>query len=421
MAYSKDKTSEPTALDAANRAETAGTKCAAGCGLSRIRPAWLEVDLDRLAENTRETRRLTRAGALICASMKANAYGHGAVQAAKTVLSSGADRLSVALLDEGIALRAAGIRAPVLILGVPERARAGEAVTNDLTQTVASLDDARALSDAALRAGRRAVVHVKADTGMGRIGFACGAADTEAAAVEEILAAGRLPGVEIEGIFTHFATADEADRAFAERQLAVFLRLCGALESRGLRIPIRHAANSAAIIGFPESHLEMVRPGIILYGGAGELPGAHHRAAALRQVMALKARVVQVKEISKGMSIGYGRQFVADGPARIATLPLGYADGYSRAFSCGRGELLIGGSRAPVAGRVCMDQCMADVTRLGRVRQGDEAVLFGAQGGAEITLSELAERIGTINYELMCAVSQRVPRIYLRGGRPAEA
>jgi alanine racemase len=384
-----------------------------------IRPVWAEVDLDCLAHNMREARRAARPGASVCAAVKADAYGHGAARVADTLLQNGADRLAVALLDEGIALREAGVQAPILVLGLPETARADEIARYRLDQTVASHDAAKPLSDAGVRGGAPISVHIKADTGMGRIGMPCGAAALDEAAVREVLAIRQLPGVAVEGIFTHFAVADEPDpesAAYVRVQLGKFLALCGALAARGLRIPIRHCANSAALLHYPETHLDMVRPGILLYGMAaapGDFPPRPDLPnLSLRQALSLKARVAQVKEIPRGASVGYGRRFVAARPSAIATLPLGYGDGYNRLLSCGVGEVLIGGRRAPIAGRICMDQCMVDVTGIGGVRAGDEAVLIGRQGDDFIALAELAQKLHTINYEVLCAINRRVPRVY---------
>ena len=351
---------------------------------------------------------------MICASMKSNAYGHGAVRIAREAVANGAERLSVAILDEAIELRRSGIETPILILGALEQERAGEVIAHNLTQTIGSYDEARALSKAARLLKTTANVHVKLDTGMGRLGFVC----ESASAIDDIINSCALAGIFSEGIFTHFATSDESETAYTERQLGLFNAVCGELARRGLKIPLRHCSNSAAISGFPIAHLNMVRPGIALYGGAGKLPGAHHRDLSLRRVMSLRAKIALIKEIPVGASVGYGRKFIADRVSKIATLPLGYGDGYGRKLSCGTGKVLIGGRRAPVAGIVCMDQCMIDITDNAEVKVGDEAVLFGKQGGDEITLEELSETLGTIPYELLCSISRRVPRVYMKNGEP---
>jgi alanine racemase len=425
--------------------------------LGHVRPAWAEIDLDALAHNVGEARRLVGPGVLICAAVKANAYGHGAAITARALLESGADRLSVATLDEGIELRRSGVAAPILIMGAMERRRADQIVREGLTQAVSSFDEALLLSGEALRqqgascacsagdvaigarnesgagngvsnagdaiigacgeggagsgisnassvrdAGgtgvarsaadvrgwRAAKAHIKIDTGMGRMGYVCvGGRDEEAGAVRDIIAASKLPGLEIEGIFTHFAAADEPDArdeldesgksvgTFTDGQLRHFMRICGALSEKGLNIPIRHCANSAAIVGCPRSHLDMVRPGIMLYA----MPRQLGREPAFRQVMSLKARIVFMKRVGRGFSVGYGRAHTASGDAVIATLPIGYADGLDRRLSCGLGYALVCGARAPIVGRICMDQCMIDVTGIGDARLGSEAVLFGGR------------------------------------------
>jgi len=385
-----------------------------GYSNERIRPTRMEVNLDNLVHNLQQIKMMAGANAMICASMKANAYGHGAARVAAAVLENGADRLSVAFLDEALELRGAGIAAPVLILGALEKDGAREVVANGLGQTVSTFAEAKALSDTAARLNIHAIIHIKVDTGMGRLGFL----SESPSVLDDIIAACSLPHVFTEGIFTHFASSDEADAGYTERQLRTFNDICGGLKSRGLDIPIRHCSNSAAINGFRHASLDMVRPGIALYGGAGVLPGAHHSDARLRRVMSLKTRVALVKKISTGTSVGYNRRFIAGRDSVIATLPLGYGDGYNRGLSCGKGEILINGTRSPVAGLICMDQCMADVTDAGVVNIGDEAVLYGKQGDDEITLEEVSRTLNTIPYEIMCAVSRRVPRVYVQMGRP---
>jgi alanine racemase len=346
--------------------------------------------------------------------MKANAYGHGARRVARAALANGADRLSVALLDEAIELRRSNIGAPILILGSLERRRADEVVAYGLAQTISSFAEASELSKTAVQMDKQAAIHIKIDTGMGRLGFVC----EKPSVINEIFSSGFLPGLIVEGIYTHFAVSDESDVSYTEWQLKKFNDICADLGRRGLHIPIRHCSNSAAISGYPEAHLNMVRPGIALYGGAGKLPGAHHREIPLRRVMSLRTEVALVKEIPAGASVGYGRRFIAGRTSRIATLPLGYGDGYGRGLSDGKGKVLIGGRRAPTAGIICMDQCMVDVTDAGDVGVGDEAVLFGTQGGEEITLEEISKTLDTIPYELMCAISRRVPRVYMQDGKP---
>jgi len=377
--------------------------------VKRVRPAWLEINLGNLAWNIKCIRETTDANAMICASVKSNAYGHGAVQAAGVLLANGADRLSVAILDEALELRGAGFNTPILILGSMEKDGAGEIVANNITQTINSFEEAKALSDEALRQNKKAAIHIKADTGMGRLGFVF----DNPVVYDEIIDISSLPGVYIEGLFTHFASSDESDVSYTDLQLCRFESVINELYRRGLHIPLKHSSNSAAIAGFRKAHLNMVRPGIALYGGAGALPGPHHIDMALRRVMSLRTKIALIKTVPAGASISYGRRFVAGRESRIATLPLGYSDGYNRGLSCGVGEVLVRGKRAPVAGTVCMDMFMADVTGIGGACAGDEAVLFGRQGADEITLEEISDKLDTIPYEIMCAISRRIPRVYI--------
>jgi alanine racemase len=295
-----------------------------------------------------------------------------------------------------------------------ERSRANEVIGYNLAQTISSYEDPEAISAEAQKHGVQAAVHIKIDTGLNRLGFV----HNDKSIFNEIIAVGSLPGIFIEGIFTHFAESDGAGRAFTETQLERFNAVRGGLLRRGLIIPIHHCSNSAAILGFPEAHLNMVRPGISLYGGAGKLPGEFHLDASLRRVMSLHAKVTLVKTVRAGESVSYGRRFTAAKPVRIATIPVGYADGYSRRLSCGIGEVLIGGRRAPIAGSICMDMLMADVSGADGVKPGDEAVLYGRQGNEEITLEEVSKKLDTIPYEIMCAIGRRVPRVYSQNGKP---
>ncbi|GEA14093.1 MAG: alanine racemase [Moorella sp. (in: firmicutes)] len=368
------------------------------------RPVWAEIDLDAIAHNVRAIKKILAPQTEIMAIVKANAYGHGAVPVARTALASGVTWLGVATLDEALALREEGITAPLLILGYTPAEDAGRVVAADLSQTVFSLEQARVLNAAAAAAGTRARLHLKIDTGMGRLGF------LPDRAVAEALAIARLPHVRLEGIFTHFAAADAADKTYTRRQLALFQRVITDLEQQGITFPWRHAANSGAIIDLPETHFNLVRAGIILYGHYPS-PEVRRERLDLRPAMTLKTRVVLVKEVPAGTYISYGCTYCTPAPARIATLPVGYADGYSRLLS-NRAEVLIRGRRAPVIGRVCMDQCMIDVTAVPEASTGDEVVLFGHQGEQYLPVEEVAAWMGTINYEILCLISGRVPRVY---------
>lgn len=364
------------------------------------RPVWAEIDLGAIAHNVGQIRKITADSTQICAVVKADAYGHGAVKVAKTALEAGADRLAVAIVSEALELRQAGFRVPILLLGYTPTCQAATVVDHDLTQTIYSIDSAQALSRAAAAAGKIVNVHIKIDTGMGRIGIRPEDAGEFAEAVSA------LPGIKIEGVFSHLATADSYDKSFAYEQYQRFMKGLQYIEAKGIPIPIRHIANSAAILDLPYTHLDMVRPGIILYGlwPSDEMD----QTLELRPAMKFKAQVGFIKDMPAHTSVSYGRSYFTERPARIATLPVGYADGWSRLLA-NKAQVIVRGQRAPIVGRVCMDQCMIDVSNIPGVAEGDEALLFG---GDELPVEEVAAFMGTINYEIVCMVGKRVPRLY---------
>jgi len=367
-------------------------------------PVWAEISLEAIGKNTGEIRKITRPEAKIMAIVKANGYGHGALEVSKTVLRHGADCLGVARLGEALELRWQGIEASILVLGYTPPEEAAEAIRHSITLAAYTEEQFANISRIAVQLGKTAVVHVKVDTGMGRLGFLPGRHSAEII--------GKLacfPNLHLEGIFTHYATADEADKSYANLQTDRFLDFLSTLAKMGITFPLRHAANSAALINLPETHLDMVRPGITLYGLYPSPEVA--RKIELQPAMGVKALVSHVKEVEKGSSISYGRTFVAKRRTVIATLPLGYADGYARLLS-NRGEVLLHGRRAPVVGRVCMDQTMLDITEIPGVAPGDTAVVLGKQGEEAITAEELGEKTGSINYEVVCKFSARIPRVY---------
>ncbi len=376
-----------------------------------IRPTWVEIDLDVFAANVAAIRQYLDAHgkrkSRIAAVVKADAYGHGAIKVARAALDAGADWLAVAFAEEGLALREAGLQCPVLILGWTPPSAVSRAVSADLSLTVPQTEDGRAIAAAARTVGKPARVHVKVDTGMGRLGFS---PDEEG--VEAVRRLARLDGLQLEGLFTHFSVADE-DPVYTRRQLRRYRRFVTALRTRGVDVPIHHAANSAAVLDFPEASFDMVRPGIMLYG-VYPTPLVS-RSVEVRPFMTWKTRVAQVKGHGPGSSISYGRTYCTKGSATIATLPVGYADGYPRALSnCG--EVLIEGHRCRIAGRVCMDQTMVVVPdEAGRIEPGTEAVLLGSDGCEEVTADELAELTDTIAHEIFTGVSKRVPRVFFRG------
>ncbi len=383
-----------------------------------INRAWAEIDLDCIAHNVREIRRVIGPHPEIMAVVKADAYGHGVRETVQTMLDAGATRIAVSMLDEALELRQIGIDVPILVLSYTDPKRAGEIIRQGITQTVFSHDLAKALSRAAKKEGMPARIHIKIDTGMSRVGFAPGFA-----AVKAVAAISKLPGIVVEGVFTHFASADETDPAFTLRQFEQFESILFELNRVGFRMPLRHVANSAATLAFPDLALDMVRPGIILYGilpSAEVVPVMHDgEPLQLRPAMSLKAHVIMVKRIGKGATVSYGRTWRAHRASRIATLPIGYGDGYARALS-NHAHVLIHGQFAPVIGRICMDQCMVDVTDIeGVVKPGDEVVLMGTQGNRSIRVEELAASAGTIPYETICLVGKRLPRVYKRDGEVA--
>ncbi len=368
------------------------------------RPTWVELDLEALTHNVRLLKEALGPGVEILATVKADAYGHGAVRVARTALQAGVLGFGVACLSEGIALRQAGIEAPVLILGYLPPWQAREAVRWNLSVACFSADLARALSEAARALGRPARVHVKVDTGMGRLGLA----PEEVPPFVRFLRG--LDGLTLEGLFTHLATADEEDpegTAFARWQLRRFEEVRRALAAEGVAFRWVHAANSAAALRFPEARYNLVRPGLALYG-VPPFPGA--RGLGLRPVLSFKTVVARVRTFPPGTPIGYGRAYVTPDERRIATLPVGYADGFRRGPRPWP-AVLIRGRRAPLVGRVCMDYAFVDVTHIPGVREGDEVVLIGRQGEAELSAEEVAEALGTIPYEVLSQILARVPRL----------
>lgn len=377
----------------------------------KLNRAWAEIDLDAIAHNVREIRRITGKRPEIMGAVKADAYGHGVMETVRTMLDNGVTRLAVSMLDEAIQLRKLGIKVPILILSYTDPARAEEIILNEVTQTVFSHDLAKALSEAAVRLNRNVKIHVKVDTGMTRVGFMPGYS-----AVKNIVEISALPHIIIEGLFTHFASADENDKSYTLMQFEKFMSICSELGRVGVHIPVKHVCNSAGIIEYPEMYLDMVRPGIILYGiyPSREVDSSK---ISLKPAMTLKANVILVKDVEEGTCISYGRTFKTIRKSRVATIPIGYADGYTRLLS-NKGRVLIHGRIARVVGRICMDQCMVDVTDLGvEVKTGDEVVLFGRQGDAAISIEEVADDIGTISYEVVCIIGKRIPRVYLKDGK----
>ncbi len=369
------------------------------------RPTWVEIDLSAIGNNTRLLKSLVGPQVRLLATLKADAYGHGALKVARTVLHNGASMLGVATVSEAAPLRKAGINSPILVFGYVPLWQMREAVRFGLTITLYSAESARALSRAALALGQAVKVHVKIDTGMGRLGIRSEQIDEILALMREVVA---LPGIELEGLYTHFAMADAHDQTHARMQLARFQRVLQVVEGHQLRPSLVHAANSAATISLPGAHFDMVRPGIALYGMD---PSTEVRLpAGFRPSLSFKTQVAQVKVIPAGECISYGCTYTTGRPIRVAVLPVGYADGFRRAPD-NWGTVLIHGQEAPLLGRVCMDQSIVDVSHIPQTRMGDEVVLIGRQGTATLTAEQVAQRLGTINYEVVSEILARVPRV----------
>ena len=372
------------------------------------------ISLDAVEKNFRQMRKNIASDTKMIAVIKANAYGHGAVQIAHMI--EGYDYIwgfAVATAEEAIALRKAGITKPVLILGIIFEEFYPELVSYDLRPAVCEYQEAAKLSAEAVSQGKTIHIHLALDTGMTRIGFA-----DEPSSVEEIKKIAALPGLEIEGMFTHFARADETDKTPAYVQLERYNRFAEALEKKGIHIPIKHCSNSAGIIRMPEANLDMVRAGITIYGiyPSNEV---ERDIIKLQPAMEIKSHITYIKEVEPDTGISYGATYVTKKPTMVATIPVGYADGYPRSLS-NKGYVLIHGKKAPILGRVCMDQMMVDVTQIPEAKELDEVTLMGCDQGVCLSAEELGDLSGRFSYEFVCDISKRVPRIYIRNGKVTE-
>lgn len=368
-----------------------------------------DIDLDAIRTNIKTMKSKIPEGKKLLAVIKANAYGHGAVEVAEA-LEDLADYYGVACLDEAVELRRAGVHKPILILGMTDESLYEELVRYDVTQTIFSVEQAEALAMQAGRQNKRAKLHVKLDTGMNRIGFPCCQES-----VKDIVRIARMPELDVEGIFTHYYKADAVDKTSAMKQLDAYTRMIEALEREGVTFALRHISNSAGIMEMPNDRYDMVRSGISTYGlyPSDEMD---RERCILYPAMQLKARVVHVKTVPAGETIGYGGTYQVQEDSRIATVGVGYADGYPRALS-NQGRMLVHGEYAPITGRVCMDQTMIDVSHIPDVQVGDEVVLVGTQREHCLTVEELSGMSASFNYEFVCDVSRRVPRVFFRDGK----
>jgi alanine racemase len=371
---------------------------------------WTEVNLDAIAQNVKNIKKLIGEKKELMAVVKGNAYGHDILEVSPVVLENGATRLAVARLEEAIFLRKAGITVPILVLGLTLKQQAESLVSYDITPAVCELEMIEKLSELAVQMNKMTKIHLKVDTGMGRIGIFL---YDVLRFIKRIKA---LKNVEIEGIFTHFSVADEKDKFYTKEQFRKFTEILTILEKEGIKIPIKHVGNSAALLDLPHMWLDMVRPGIAIYG---LYPSKEvKKTINLIPAQQFKTKIVFIKELPLGESISYGRTYITKRRMRVASLPVGYADGYNRLLS-NQGEVLVRGQRVSIIGRVCMDQCMIDVTNLTQVEIGDEVVLWGRQGEEMITVEEIAQKIRTINYEIVhMPDKKRVPKLFVRDGKP---
>lgn len=377
---------------------------------------WAEIDLDAAAYNLAAIRRRIGEKPMLCCVIKADAYGHGAVRLAKEYEALGADWLALSNIEEALQLRRAGIILPMLVLGYTPPEAASQLAENNISQCAYSSEYCASLSEYAVKSGVSVKIHIKVDTGMSRLGFYFQNINRDTAVVSEIENACRLPGLIPEGIFTHFAESDggAAGTMYTMRQFGCFKELIETLSHRGIEFPIRHCANSGATLDYPMSHMDMIRAGIILYGISPSDDVMHPEE--LKPVLSLRAVISHIKEIEPGSDISYGRTYTADKKMRVATIPIGYADGYSRQLS-GKGSVLVHGVRCPILGRICMDQCMIDVSSVPEAMVGDTVTLIGEDGRDAILAEELAALMDTIPYEVICGLSKRVTRVYLKNGR----
>lgn len=369
---------------------------------------WTEIDIDALKYNFNNIRGILKPETKIMSVVKADAYGHGCEKCCKALLECGTDAFAVAAVSEAKQVRKICPDKPILILGAVSEDDMAELIKYDIMPAISDFDNCVALSKEAQNAKKTAKIHIKVDTGMSRLGFDSEKSDT----VDAILKISKLPNIEINGIFSHFSCADEKDKEYTYLQFGRFLKLVGELEKRGVKIPVKHIANSAAIMMYPEMQLDMVRPGIILYGYYPSDEVDKERLK-IKPVMALKSRITFLKETEKGVGVSYGKEYITERKTKIATVPIGYGDGYLRSLAK-KAKMEVGGELFDVIGRICMDQCMIDVTNVNNIGIGDEVTVFGS---GKITADSIAKWIGTINYEVLCLVSKRVPRFYKEGGK----
>jgi len=368
------------------------------------RPAWLEIDLSVLENNYKYIRSRINKETKIAAVVKANAYGHGAVRVAQKLSELGTEYFCVGSPDEGIELRKAGIKEPIIVLAEVLKSQYNDIIKGDLIQTAASWKSLKSLDKAGIKAEGKIKVHLKVDTGMGRIGF------FPEELVDIYSSALKLKNIKIEGIFSHLARADEKNKDFSYKQLQIFNSALKKIKSAGFQLPLLHIANSAAVIDLEKTSFDLVRPGIMLYG---LLPSDElSQEVNLKPLLSFKTKIMQLRKLPAGSAVSYGSTYITDSAEKLAVLPVGYKDGYPRLLS-NQGEVLINGQLAPIQYRVCMGQTIVSVEEIENVEVGDEVVLIGKQLNKEITASEIADLCGTINYEIVCNLSERLEKIYI--------
>ncbi len=382
-----------------------------------LKRTWAQIDLDAIKNNYLQVRKSISKDAMLLCVIKADAYGHGAVALANEYERLGADWFAVSNLEEAFQLRNNGIKKPILILGYTPANMAYELATFNISQAVFSETYAMELSKYAKKSGVKVKIHLKIDTGMSRIGFVFKDVNKDQKTVDELIKVCKLDNLIPEGIFTHFSVADEGGQSVVvtENQFKAFKFVCDTLKENGVNIKIRHCSNSGGILNYPETNLDMVRAGIILYG---LFPSDYIKNKLnLMPAMSLKTVVSQVKTVPAGTAVGYGGTYITSKETKIATVPIGYADGYLRALS-GKASMIINGKKAPVIGRICMDQAMLDITDIDDVKENTIVTVFGKDGDQEIKIEDLSDALGTISYELLCLISKRIPRIYIYNGQP---
>ncbi|MEG1566221.1 MAG: alanine racemase [Anaerovoracaceae bacterium] len=374
-----------------------------------IRPVWAEINLTNLDYNIKSIKEKVGPNKELIGVIKADAYGHGSVKCAEVLRENGVKTFAIATLQEAITLREAGVKEPIIMLGLTPDMYADTIIEYDITPVVCDSANAKALSDAAAKVGKTVSGLIAVDTGMGRIGYI---ADNTDFAISDVKKIAALSNFKIKGMFSHMSTADALDKTYSHQQEAKYNNFYNALTAAGIEIPFRTLANSASIMELPSIHFDAVRPGIILYG-CYPSDEVDKNQLSIKPVMSIKANIVHLKDVPADFSVGYGRKYISKKPSKVATIALGYADGYPRPYSA-HAKVIVNGVFAPIAGNICMDQCMIDVTDVPNVKVGDEVIVMGTDGKNTILADDIANATGTINYEITCALGQRLPKVYVK-------